>query len=41
MENRLVIAKGEEGGSGKDREFWVNIGKLLHLEWIKQQGPTV
>ena len=34
MENRLVVAKGEGGGSGMDWEFGVNRGKLLPLQWI-------
>ena len=39
MENRLVVAKGEGGGSGMDWEFGVNRGKLLHLERVsKAQG---
>ena len=32
MENRLVVAKGEGGGSGMDGEF--GRCKLLNLEWI-------
>ena len=34
MGNRLVVAKGEGGRSGMDREFGVGRGKLLHLAWI-------
>ena len=34
MENRLVVAKGEWGGSGMDWEFGASRCKLLHLEWI-------
>ena len=34
IENRFVVAKGEEGGSGMDGEFGVNRFKLLHLKWI-------
>ena len=34
MENRLVVAKGEEGGRGMDWEFGVGRCKLLHLERI-------
>ena len=37
MENRLVVAKGEERGSGMDREFGVNRCKLLHLEWMNNE----
>ena len=33
-ENRLVVPKGEEGGSGMDWEFGVSRCKLFHLEWI-------
>ena len=29
-----MIAKGEGGRSGMDREFEVGRCKLLHLEWI-------
>ena len=34
LENRLVAARGGEGGSGRDRELGVNGFKLLLLEWI-------
>ena len=34
IENRLVVAKWEGGGSGMDWEFGVSRYKLLHLEWI-------
>ena len=37
MENILVVAKGEEGGSGMDWEFRVNRCKLVHLEWINNE----
>ena len=37
MENRLVVAKEEEGRSGMDWEFGVSRGKLLHLEWINSK----
>ena len=37
IENRLVVAKGEGGGSGMDGEFGVNRYKLLHLEWISNE----
>ena len=37
MENRLMVAKGEVGGSGMDGEFQVGICKLLHLEWISSE----
>ena len=33
-ENRLVVAKGEEGGSGMDGKSGVSRCKLLHLEWV-------
>ena len=33
MEDRLVVAKGEEGGSGRDWKFEDSRCKLLHLEW--------
>ena len=41
IENRLVVAKGEEGGSGMDGEFGVGRHKLLHLEWISKWGPSL
>ena len=34
LENRLVAARGEEEGSGRDQELGVNGCKLLLLEWI-------
>ena len=34
IENRLVVAKGEWGGNGRDWEFGVSRRKLLHLEWM-------
>ena len=37
IENRLVVAKGKSGGSGKDREFGVSRCKLLHFEWINNK----
>ena len=37
MENTLVVAKGEGGGSGMDWEFGVNRHKLLHLEWVSNE----
>ena len=35
-ESRLVVAKGEGGGSGMDGEFGVGKCKLLCLEWISK-----
>ena len=37
IENRLAVAKGEEGGSGIAGEFGVNRYKLLHLKWISNE----
>ena len=37
MENRLVVAKGEWGESGMDREFGVSRCGLLHLDWISNE----
>jgi len=34
IENKLVIAKEEWGGSEMDGEFGAGRCKLLHLEWI-------
>ena len=32
--SRLVVARGEGGGSEMDEDFGVGRCKLLHLEWI-------
>ena len=37
LENRLVVAKGEGGGSGMDGELGVNRCRLLPLEWISNE----
>ena len=37
MENRLLVAKGEMGGSGMDWEFGVSRCKLSHLEWTSNE----
>ena len=37
IENILVVAKGEWGGSGMDGEFGFGRCKLLHLEWISYE----
>ena len=40
IENRLVVVKGEEGGSGMDKEFGISrckLCKLFHLEWISNE----
>ena len=37
VENKPVVAKGEGGGSGMDRQFVVGRCKLLHLEWISNE----
>ena len=37
IKNRLVVAKGERGGRGTDREFGIGRYKLLHLEWISNE----
>ena len=37
IENRLVVNKGEVGGSEKDWEFGVSRRKLFHLEWINNK----
>ena len=37
MEKRLVVAKGEWGGSDMDLEFDISICKLLYLEWISNK----
>ena len=37
IENRLVVAKGEGCGRGKDWEFGVSRYKLLYREWINNK----
>ena len=37
-DNRLMVAKGEQGGSGMDLEFGVSKCKLLYLEWINKEA---
>ena len=36
-ENRLVVAKGEGGGGGKDWEFGISTCKLLYTGWINNK----
>lgn len=38
LENRLVVAKKEEGERQMDWEFGVDRGKQLHLEWINNKS---
>ena len=40
-ENRVVVAKGELGRGWMDWESGFSRDKLLYIEWIKKQGPTV
>ena len=37
-ENRLVVAKGEEGGKGTDWSLGVSRCKLLYLGWINHKA---
>ena len=37
IENRLVVAKGEEAGGGKDWEFGISRCKLLYRGWINNK----
>ena len=37
VENRLVVAKEEYGGGGKDWEFGISGCKLLHIGWISNK----
>ena len=37
IENRLLVAKGEEGWGGKDWEFGISRCKLLYIEWINNK----
>ena len=37
LENRLVVTKGEGGGSGMELEFGINRCRLLPLEWISNE----
>ena len=39
MENRLVVAKGEEVGREMEWEIEISRCKLLHTEWIKTKVP--
>ena len=44
IENRLVVAKGEGGGGGKDWECGrggggISRSKLLYVGWINNKGP--
>ena len=34
---QTVVAKGEGGGGGRDREFVVSRCQLLHIEWINNK----
>ena len=36
-ENRLVVAKGEEDGRGKDWEFGISRCKLVYIGWINNK----
>ena len=40
-ENRLVVAKGDWGGTGMDWEFGVSRCKLIHLEWINNKSYCI
>ena len=37
IENRLVVAKGEGGGGGMQREFGISRCKLLYIEWLNNK----
>ena len=37
LENRLVVAKRGEGGSGMDWKLGVNRCRILPLEWISNE----
>ena len=39
-ENRVVVAKGEEGGFETDWEFGAGRRKQLYLEWIRNEVLT-
>ena len=36
-ENRLVVAKGEQGRGGLDWEFGASRCKVLHIKWIQSK----
>ena len=36
-ENRLVVAKGEGDGGGKDWEFGISRCKLVYIGWINNK----
>ena len=37
IESRLVVAKWEGGGGGKDWGFGLSRGKLLYIRWINNK----
>ena len=37
VENRLVVAKGEGFGGGKDWEFGISRSTLVHIGWINNK----
>ena len=37
IENRFVVAKGQEGWGGKDWEFGISRCRLLHVGWINNK----
>ena len=39
IEDRLLVAKGEGGGRGKDWEFGISRCKLFYIEWINNKFP--
>ena len=41
IENRLVVAKGEEGGWGKEWEFGINRCKLIYIGWIHNKVLSI
>ena len=35
LQSELMVARGEEWGGGRDREFGINMYTLLYLKWCK------
>ena len=39
LENKFMVAKGEEQGEGRIREFGMNMYTLLYVKWITNKDP--
>ena len=36
-----MVAKGEGGGGGKDREFGISRGKLVYIGWVNRDKQGI